>query len=175
MSTRRGNSQFKVVKSLGILLIQGRRIQGGIQTKPSIHQQKEHLLFGEGGRQQTSYCVPVLSPHSALGVAVAESLHDQMCEASAASTMERASQLFYYTPTSGPLFIIQSSNCYRGRYIKMEHGTNVIGPLRHIAQDTMLEGIAIQVNICRAYTAFKRAKQALIRNTRGPKRTQVKL
>ena len=80
LETRRGNPQFKVVESLGILLIQGRRIQeGGSQTNPSTHQQTEHLLFGEGGRQQTSYCVPILSPHSALGIAVAETLHDKNC------------------------------------------------------------------------------------------------
>ena len=145
LETRRGNSQFKVVESLGILLIQGKIIQGGTQINPPIHQQKEHLLFGEGGRQPTSYCVPVLS------------------------------QFFYYTPTSGPLLKKLSSNCYRGRHIKMEHGTNVISPLRHIAHDTMLEGIAIQVVICRPCTVFTRAKQASTRHTRGPKRTQVKL
>ena len=57
----------------------------------------------------------------------------------------------------------------------MERGTNVISPLRHIAQDTMLEGIAIQVDICGPYTVFTRAKQVTTRNIRGPKRTQVKL
>ena len=57
----------------------------------------------------------------------------------------------------------------------MERGTNVISPPRHIAQDTMLEGIAIQVDICGPYTVFTRAKKATTRNTRGPKRTQVKL
>ena len=65
LETRRENPQFKILESLGILLIQGRRIQGGgTQTKSSVHQKKEHLLFGEGGRQQTSYCVQVLSPYS---------------------------------------------------------------------------------------------------------------
>ena len=39
----------------------------------------------------------------------------------------------------------------------------------------MLDGIAIQVNICGPYTVFTRAKQARDRVTRGPKRTQVKL
>ena len=176
LETRRGNPQFKVVESLGILLIQGRRIQeGGSQTNPSTHQQTEHLLFGEGGRQQTSYCVPILSPHSALGIAVAETLHDENCGASAASTMARTSKFFYYTPSSGPLFKKLSQNCYRCRRIKMKCGTNVISPIRHIAEDSMLEGIAIQVDICGPYTVFTTAKQATTRNTRGPKRTQVKL
>ena len=133
------------------------------------------MLFGEGGRQQTSYCVPVLSPHSALGIAVAETLHDKNCGASAASTMARTSQFFYYTPSSGPLFKELSQNCYRCHRIKMKRGTNVISPIRHIAEDSMLEGIAIQVDICGPYTVFTKAKQATTRNTRGPKRTQVKL
>ena len=39
----------------------------------------------------------------------------------------------------------------------------------------MLEGIAIQVDICEPYTVFTRAKKATDLVTRGPKRTQVKL
>ena len=103
VENRRGTPAFPLVDIEKILCIQGRKLEAGNEATSSVHQQKEHLLFGEGERQQTSYCVPVLSPYSALGVAVAESLHDKMCGASAASTMARGSQFFHFTRTLGPL------------------------------------------------------------------------
>ena len=123
---KRVRGQFTLVDKEGILFIQGRRLAGGTQPTPDFHQHKEHLLFGEGEQQQTSYCVPVVSPYRALGVAVAQSLHDKMCGESAASTMARASQYFHFMPTPGPLFRTLSSSCYRCCRIKMK--VDICGP-----------------------------------------------
>ena len=116
----------------------------------------------------------VLRP-STLGIAMAETLHDENCGASASASAARTSKYFPYTPSPGPLFKRLSKNCYRCRRIKVECGTNVISPLRHIAQDTMIEGISIQVDMCGPYTDFTRARHATTRETREPKTTQVKL
>ena len=60
----------------GVLFIQGRKIAPGATTdkEESIHKQEKHWVFKQ--RQETSFCVPIVTPHSALGVAVAETLHE---------------------------------------------------------------------------------------------------
>ena len=163
-----------------ILFIQGKNLAPGIASETvdinhtkCIHQQEKHLLFKT--KQHTSYCVPVMSPHTSLGVAVAESLHDEMCGASPASTMARGSRYFHYTPSPVPLFRSLADNCIKCRRIKMKKLTNHISPLRHIAQDTMLEGISLQVDIFGPYKVCTRAKQITTREMRRQKRAQIKL
>ena len=57
----------------------------------------------------------------------------------------------------------------------MKKGTNIISPLRHFPEDTMLEGISVQVNICAPYKVYTRAKQVTDRELRRPNRAQMKL
>ena len=57
----------------------------------------------------------------------------------------------------------------------MKRSNNMISPLRHIAESTMLEGVSIQVDIVGPYKMYTRAKQANNRELRRPNRAQVKM
>ena len=46
-------------------------------TQPSIHKQDAHYLLKD--MQKSIYMVPILSPHTALGVVLAQEIHDQTC------------------------------------------------------------------------------------------------
>ena len=68
----------------------------------SIHKQDGHYLLKD--IQESKYIVPVLSPHFALGAAVAQEIHDQTCGSSPATTLARATRYFYFCPQAGNLF-----------------------------------------------------------------------
>ena len=134
-----GTDSFPIVEINGILLLQGQKLAEGVQSPPSVHQQEKHFLFKT--RQQTTSCVPYLSSKSALGRAFCETIHDEMCGASAASTIARSSRYFNFMLSQGPLFKKLADGCFICCRICMEEGVNLISPLWHLTHDTMLEGM----------------------------------
>ena len=61
-----------------ILLLCGRKMaEEPTNEEPSNHKQDDHYLLKNA--QESRYMVAVISPHSALGLAVAQELHDQTC------------------------------------------------------------------------------------------------
>ena len=75
----------------------------------------------------------MLSQYSALGVAVAQTLHDEMYGVPDAATRARASQYFHFTPSPWSLFKNLQDKCFKRRQIRMAKGKDLISPLRHVA------------------------------------------
>ena len=76
IKNRRGTPSFPIVEEKNILFLCGRKMaEEHTNEEPSIHKQDDHYLLKDA--QESKYMVPILSPHSALGLAVSQELHDQ--------------------------------------------------------------------------------------------------
>ena len=72
--------------------------------------------------------VPVLSPHNALGVAVAEEIHDQTCGSSPVTAMARASRYFHFCGGSGNTIMVILSTMAEEHFTVMTQICQCIGP-----------------------------------------------
>ena len=96
---------------------------------PAIYSQTRHPLAPEGcSKVKIRYMVPVVSPHTALGVAVAQEIHDQKCESSPATAMARATKYFYFWPSAGNLFQSLQDDCFKCRHIRILRAEVLLTP-----------------------------------------------
>lgn len=115
-------------------------------TQPSIHRQDAHHLLKD--IQESKFVVPILNPHTALGRAVAQTLHDKCCGSSPATALARASRYFYFSGGSASqLFRTLQEDCFKCRRIRMVRGRDLINPLRHLADTTMVPGLSLQFDV----------------------------
>lgn len=119
--------------------------------------QEQHLLLKD--RQQSGYCVPILSPLTAVGQVVCQSIHNQEYGESAASTLARSSRYIYFLPPAIHYYKKLSNNCYRCKRINMTRGVNVISPLRHIAEISLIKGVSLQMDIAGPWTVYFQLRQ----------------
>ena len=170
---RRGIGSLSIVEIGGILFLQGKKLAQANKTPPSVLQQQKHFLLKN--RQQSLFCGPIVNPKNALGKAICESLHYEMCGVSASATAARASRYFHLHPSPGPLFQILAKKCFKCRRLRMRKGINIISQLRHLGQDTMIEGVSLQIDVAGPWTVLCRSKQAVDRETRGSNRLKMKV
>ena len=143
--------------------------------EPSIHKQDDHYLLKDA--QESRYMVPVISPHSALGLAVAQELHDQTCGSSPATAMARATRYFHFCPSAGNLFKSLQDSCFKCRRIRMIRGRDLINPLRHMSHTSMMPGLSLQSDVAGPFLVFTKSKQSTqeTRQERRVKRTTSKM
>ena len=121
IQNRRHTPSFKIEEVNNILFLCGRKMaEDTISGQPSIHKEDAHYLLKEA--QESSYMVPILSTPSALGVAVAQEIHDQTCGSSPATAMARATRYFHFCPPAGNLFRTLQEDCFKCRSIRMVRG-----------------------------------------------------
>ena len=106
--------------------------------------------------------VPILSPHSALGVAVAQEIHDETCGSSPATAMARATRYFHFCPPAGNLFKTLQEDCFKCRRIRMIRGRDLINPLRHLSDTTMVPGLSLQFDVAGPWLVKTKSKQATL-------------
>ena len=112
IQNRKGTPSFQIEEVSNILFLCGRKMADGPPgSEPSIHKQNDHLLLKDA--QESRFMVPVISPHTALGMAVAQTIHDQTCGSSPATCMARATKYFYFCPGPGKLFQTLQDNCFK--------------------------------------------------------------
>ena len=71
IQNRRGTPSFPIEEVNNILFLCGRKMaEDTTSDQPSIHKQDAHYLLEDA--QESKYMIPVLSPHTALGVTVAQ-------------------------------------------------------------------------------------------------------
>ena len=87
--TRRGCPAYTIKEEQGVIFQQGRKLDPGSDVSPSVAKQDQHVILVS---QVSSFCVPVLSPNTALGRSVCESVHDSFHGDSAASAQARSSR-----------------------------------------------------------------------------------
>ena len=104
--------------------------------------------------------VLVVSPHTALGIAVAQEIHDQTCGSSPATAMARASRYFHFSPSPGSLFQSLQDACFKCRRIRMKRGRDLCFPLRHLSHTTMVPGLQLQLDVAGPFSVFTKSKQA---------------
>jgi hypothetical protein len=176
IQNRKGTPSFQIAEVSNILFLCGRKMaEGPPGSGPSIHKQNDHLLLKDA--QESKYMVPVVSPHTALGIAVAQEIHDQTCGSSPATCMARASRYFYFCPSAGNLFQTLQDACFKCRRIRMVKGRDLINPLRHLSNTSMLPGLSLQIDVAGPFVVFTKSKQAKM-ETRGEKimkRTTTKM
>ena len=121
--------------------------------------------------------VPILSSKSALGQAVAQQIHDETCGSSPASAQARASRYFYFCPPAGNLFKELQQGCFKCRRLRMVKGKDLINPLRHLSDTTMVPGISLQFDIAGPWLVKTKSKQAtlLTRQEKKEKRSTTKM
>ena len=143
--------------------------------QPSIHEQDNHWLLKDA--QKSRYMFPVLSPHTALGVAVAQEIHDQSCGSFPATAMARATRYFYFCPSAGNLFRNLQENCFKCRRIRMIRGRYLINnPLRHLSDTSMVLCLSLQFDVAGPFLVKTKSKQSALetRQERKEKKTQPK-
>ena len=143
--------------------------------QPSIHNQDAHFLLQD--KQESTFMVPILSPHSALGVAVAQQIHDETCGSSPATALARALRYFYFCPPAGNLFKGLQESCFKCRRIRMLKGRDLINPLRHLSHTSMMPGLSLQIDVAGPWTIFTKSKQSILetREERRTNRTTTKI
>ena len=104
IENRRGTPSFKIEEVNNILFSCGRKMAEDLTSaQPSIHRQDAHHLLKD--IQESKFRVPILSPHTALGRAVARTLHDECCGSSPATALEKGFKIFLLQWTiSKPFF-----------------------------------------------------------------------
>ena len=114
-SEQTGTPSFQIEEVSNILFLCGRKMsEDPTVVQPSIHKQDNHWLLKDA--QKSRYMFPVLSPHTVLGVAVAQEIHDQSCGSSPAT------RYFYFCPSAGNLFRNLQENCFKCIRIRMIRG-----------------------------------------------------
>ena len=99
VTSRKGTPAFPLVEVKNILFLSGRKLASGPPyDRPSVHQQDNHWILKDS--QESQFMVPVLNPSTALGVAVAQQVHDEFCGASPATSLARTSRYLYFTPSA---------------------------------------------------------------------------
>ena len=169
IETRRGTPSFQVEEVNNILFLCGRKMASDPNsTQASIHKQDSHFLMKD--MQESRYMVPILSPSSALGVAVAQEIHDQTCGSSPAYAMARATRYFHFSPPAGTLFKALQEGCFKCRRIRMVRGRDLVNPLRHLSDHSMTPGLSIQFDVAGPWVVKTKSKQATLdtRQTRRP-------
>ena len=69
IQNRKGTPAFPIVEVSNILFLCGKKIaESPLYDKPSIHKQYAHWLLKDA--QESRYIVPVVNPHTALGIAI---------------------------------------------------------------------------------------------------------
>ena len=121
--------------------------------------------------------IPVVSPHTALGIAVGQEIHDQTCGSSPATAMARASRYFHFSPSAGNLFKSLQGDCFKCRRIRMIRGRDLINPLRHLSHASMVPGLSLQLNVAGPFLVFTKSKQSTqeTRQEKRVKRTTTKM
>ena len=176
IQNRKGTPSFPILEESNILFLCGRKMaEEPTNGYPSIHKQEDHYLLKDA--QESRYMVPVISPHSALGLAVTQELHDQTCGSSPATTMARASRYFHFCPSAGNLFQSLQDSCFKCRRIRMIRGRDLINPLRHLSHTSMMPGLSLQIDVAGPFLVFTKSKQSTqeTRQERRVKRTTSKM
>ena len=104
--------------------------------------------------------VPVVSPHTALGIAVGQEIHDQTSGSSPATVMARTSRYFLFSPSAGNLFQSLQDDCFKCRHIRM-------------IRDSIVPGLSLQLNVACPFLVFTKSKQSA-QETRQEKRVKRK-
>ena len=87
---RRGSPSFKIEEVSNILFLYGRKMgEDETSPQPSIHKQDLHLILKDN--QESRFMTPVLHPYTALGRAIAQTLHNEVCGSSPATALARSS------------------------------------------------------------------------------------
>ena len=176
IKSRRGTPSFPIVEEKNILFLCGRKMaEEHTNEEPSIHKQDNHYLLKDA--QESKYMVPVLRPHSTLGLAVAQELHDQTCGSSPATAMARATRYFHFCPSAGNLFRNLQNSSFKCRRIRMIRGRDLINPLRHLSHTSMMPGLSLQIDVAGPWLVFTKSKQSTqeTRQERRAKRTTTKM
>ena len=151
----------------------GRKLADGPPyDEPSIHKQDAHWLLKDA--QELRYMVAVVNPHTALGMAIGQEIHDETCGSSPATAMARASRYFHFSPSAGSLFQSLQDACFKCRRLRMVRGRDLINPLRHLSHSNMVQGLQLQLDIAGPYLVFTKSKQ-YTGQLRGVKRTTTKM
>ena len=167
-----GSPAFPVTEVEQILFISGRKLSDGPPyDRPSIHQQGAHLITPS---QQSQFMVPIVNPSTALGLAVAQELHDECCGASPATSLARAARYFHFVPSAGPLFRDLQDTCYKCRRIRLIKGRDLISPLRHLSDHNMVQGFQLQLDIAGPWWVYTKAKN-YAGQLRGNQRNKTKM
>ena len=163
---------FPVVECSGVIFLTGRKLEGPCPAStPSIYQQYKHIL---NEQQESQFMVPVLSPTTALGLAAAQSVHNKFCGASPALSQARALRYFGFIPSPAVLFQELSSSCFKCRRVRMIKGKDLISPLCHLSDTTMVQGVSLQLDVAGPYLVYTKSKQ-YTGQLKGVRRTQTKL
>ena len=175
IENRRGTPAFKVSEVSSILFLCGWKMADDpTSLQPPIHNQDKHYLLQD--KQESSYMVPISSPRSALGQAAAKQIHDETCGSSPASAQTRASRYFYFCPPTGNLFKELQQKCFKCRRIRMVKGRDLINPLRHLADATMVPGLSLQIDVAGPFLVKTKSKQAIqTRQEKREKRSTTKM
>lgn len=164
IENRRGSPSFKIEEVSNILFLCGRKMGKDLTSpQPSIHKQDTHHI---------------LHPHTALGRAVAQTLHDEVCGSSPATALARASRYFYFCGGSASqLFKPLQEECFKCRRIRMIRGRDLINPLRHLSDTTMVPGLSLQFDVAGPWLVKTKSKQASMetRQEIKEKRTTTKM
>jgi len=132
-----------------IVTIQGRAYDPGPDHDPSVARiPRPHLLPLV---QANQYVVPVLNPASALGLSAAEDIHDQRHGESPASSNARASRSYHFMPSGMPTFKALRASCFTCRRVVKKRGKNVISPLTHLGETSMVEGAVLMLDVAGPY------------------------
>ena len=144
-------------------------------AQPSIHKQDAQYLLKDA--QESRYIVPILSPHTALGVAVAQEIHYQTCGSSPVTAMAMATRYFHFCPPAGTLFKTLQEDYFKCRRIRMVRGRDLINPLHHLSDTTMVPGLSLQFDVAGPYLVKTKSNQAPLetRQERKEKRTTTKM
>ena len=111
IENRRGTPSFQIEEVNNILFLCGRKMaEDTISAQPSIHKQYAHYLLKD--MQESRCMVPILRPHTVLGVAVVQEIHDQTCGSSPATAMALARRYFLWTGGAGNLFKTLQEDCF---------------------------------------------------------------
>ena len=143
IENRRGTPSFKIEEVNNFSFLCGRNMAEDLtSTQPLIHRQDAHHLLKD--IHKSKFMVPILNPHTPLGRAVAQTLHDECCGSSPATSWARASRYFYFSGGSASqLFRILQEDCFKYRRICMFRGRDLINPLRHLSDTTMVPGLSL--------------------------------
>ena len=172
IENRRGTPAFTVTEVSSILFLCGRKMADDpTSLQPSIHNQDAHYLLQD--KQESSYMVPILSPRSALGQAAAQQIHDETCGSSPASAQARASRYFYFCPPAGNLFKELQQKCFKCRRLRMIKGRDLINPLRHLSDATMVPGLSLQFDIAGPWLVKTKSKQATLLTRQEEKEKKI--
>ena len=127
--------------------------------------------------QEFRYMVPILCPPSALGVAVAQEIHNQTCGSSPATALARAIRYFHYCPPAGNLCKTLQQDCYNCRRIRMVCGRHLINPLHHLSDTSMVLGLLLQFDVAGPFLVKTKSKQSMLetRQERKEQRTTTKM